>query len=157
MPLGYLVHVFIMRIIVSLIDDIKKYEGFRGFPYMDTTNHVTIGYGRNLENGISMIEADYLLKNDIENCQRQLSSYIWYYTQKQEVRDALVNMCFNLGFEGFMSFKKMILALIKKDYKLAAQEALNSRWASQVGQRALDIATIISHGGDSESGANSTG
>jgi lysozyme len=37
----------------------------------------------------------------------------------------------------------MIAALEKQDYKTAAAEMLNSKWAKQVGQRASRLAQIM--------------
>ncbi len=54
-----------------------------------------------------------------------------------------MNMCFNLGWPRLSSFKKMLAALQVKDYETAAREALNVRWAQQVGGRAQRIAHMI--------------
>lgn len=131
----------------DLKDWIKKCEGFSAHPYLDTVGKVTIGYGRNIDDiGISAEEADYLLNNDIERCIRELSSQQWFIIQPKSVQGALVNMCFNLGLSRLLGFKEMIKALYVKNYTLAASEALNSKWAKQVGQRAKDIAVVIREG-----------
>lgn len=108
---------------------------------------VTIGYGRNIDdNGISPQEGNFLFDNDFDRCQRELSLFPWYANQPQNVQDALMNMCFNLGITRLLGFKKMIAALIDKDYTTAAMEALDSKWAKQVGQRAKDVAVMIRQG-----------
>lgn len=128
----------------GLKDWIKKCEGFRAFPYLDTVGKVTIGYGRNIDDlGISEIEAEFMLDNDIARCQKDLSQYSWYLIQPDNIKMALMNMCFNMGINRLLGFKKMIAALINKDYTNAAIEALDSKWANQVGQRAKDVATMI--------------
>ena len=53
-------------------------------------------------------------------------------------------MCFNLGIVKLLKFEKMIKALEQKNYSQAAKEALHSKWASQVGKRAIDVAVMIS-------------
>ena len=53
-------------------------------------------------------------------------------------------MNFNLGINKLSQFHGMISALEAKNYTLAAQEALNSLWAKQVGDRAKQIAVMIS-------------
>lgn len=126
---------------------IKSYESLRLELYKDTTNKWTIGYGRNIEdNGISKQEADILFENDFARCQHDLSQYVWYVDQPNHIQDALINMCFNLGINKLLGFKKMIMALALKDYTKAAVEALDSKWAQQVGQRAKDIALVIREG-----------
>ncbi len=126
---------------------IKKCEECVLHPYADTVGKLTIGYGRNLDDkGISKKEADYLFDNDFDSCERQLSNYSWYADQPQGVQAALINMCFNLGLPRLKGFKRMIAALEAKNYTLAAQEALNSKWATQVGQRAKDVAVMLREG-----------
>lgn len=131
----------------DLLSWIKSHEGFRAHPYQDTEGFTTIGYGRNLSQlGISHEEAEMLLDNDILRCKQELSPFLWYYGQPPNVRDALVNMCFNLGITKLLGFKRMIAALENKDYTKASIEALDSRWAQQVHQRAVDVATMIREG-----------
>lgn len=128
----------------NLKEWIKKHEGFNSRPYLDTARKLTIGFGRNLsDNGISAEEADFLFNNDIERCKKELSEYNWYVSQPTNAQWALINMCFNLGISRLIEFKKMIAALTVKDYAKAAQEALNSQWSAQVGQRAKDVAVMI--------------
>ena len=55
-------------------------------------------------------------------------------------------MCFNLGLPRLLKFKKMIIALEQGYYDQAADEALDSQWARQVGDRAQRIATAFREG-----------
>ncbi len=129
----------------DLVLMIKKHEGFKNKPYLDTVGKLTIGYGRNLDdNGISRGEADFMILNDINRAIKELENYSWYLVAPLKVKQALIDMNFNLGLSRFLSFRKMIRALIYKDYKEAAREALNSKWASQVGDRAKTIAVMMS-------------
>lgn len=126
---------------------IKKCEKLELHPYLDSVGKLTVGYGRNIEdNGISVEEADFLFENDFARCEKELSECAWYVNQPEGVRGALINMCFNLGLPKLKGFKRMIEALKVKNYTLAAQEALNSKWASQVGNRAKDIAVMLREG-----------
>jgi lysozyme len=126
---------------------IKKCEGFASHPYLDTVGKLTIGYGRNIhDNGISQKEAEYLFDNDFSRCERELAPYPWYVNQPKNVQDALMNMCFNMGIERLLTFRKMILALTIKDYTTAALETLDSKWAIQVGNRAKDVALMMRQG-----------
>ena len=131
----------------SLEDWIKLHEGFKNHYYLDTMGKMSIGYGRNLtDRGISRAEADFMLTNDILMCKQELAAFDWYYGQPPNVKDALVNMCYNLGLTKLLKFKKMIAALAKHDYTQAAIEALDSRWARQVHDRATDIAVMMREG-----------
>ena len=59
---------------------------------------------------------------------------------------ALLNMCFNLGWPRLSGFKEMLLCLQAGSYARAAEEAKDSKWARQVGDRALRIAKLFEEG-----------
>ena len=54
----------------------------------------------------------------------------------EEVKLIIANMAFNLGMTRLKKFKRMFAALNKQDYKGAAKEGLDSKWAKQVYNRA---------------------
>ena len=54
----------------------------------------------------------------------------------EEVQEILVNMMFNMGRPRLSQFKKMNAALCTGDWGTAAVEGRDSRWHSQVGNRA---------------------
>ena len=127
---------------------LELHEGYRQHPYKCTAGKVTIGIGRNLDDvGISPDEARYLLRNDvrvaIDQCNRAFS---WFDDLDQVRKDAIVNMCFNIGITRLKGFKKMLAALSVKDYQKAAEEALDSKWAKQVGRRSEDIVYMLIEG-----------
>jgi len=125
---------------------IKNCEGLNLHTYIDTNGHVTVGWGRNLENGIRLDEAELMFQNDLKQTIHELEQCSWYINQPQGVKNALINMNFNLGITKMLEFKEMITALENKNYSAAAHAALNSLWAKQVHQRAKDIAVAISAG-----------
>ena len=125
-----------------------QHEKYVQFPYSDTTGHLTIGIGRNLtDRGISITEAFYLLDDDILYFSTKLHHFLECFIYLSENRQiALINMCFNLGVQGFLNFKDMISALESHDYERAAQEMLDSKWANQVGERTTTLANIVRTG-----------
>lgn len=125
-----------------------RHEEYRQFPYTDSTGHLTVGIGRNLTNrGISTTEAFQLLDDDIIYFSSKLAHYLDCYNELTEPRQiALIDMCFNLGLQGFLHFKEMIAALNSHDYHRAANEMLDSKWAEQVGERATCLANIVRTG-----------
>lgn len=124
-----------------------KHEGLRLFPYYDTVGKLTIGVGRNLsDKGISKEEAMILLENDIKDCEKDLEKFDWYKELDEVRKIVILDMCFNLGLPKLLSFKKMIQALRNKDYTRAAHEMLDSKWAHQVGNRALELSEIMRTG-----------
>jgi lysozyme len=125
-----------------LEDILIKHEGVRQFCYLDTLGYHTIGVGRNIDRrngkGLSDEEIKLLLKNDIDDCRRELKGYKFYDIQDDVRKDVLVEMCFNLGKAGLMKFKMMLGALSVKDYKTAVREAKRSKWATQIGRDRLN-------------------
>jgi len=137
-----------MTDIAKLEADLIRDEAFRGKPFTDTAGKLTVGYGRNLADvGISPAEALMLLRNDMATAELELDRGLpWWRGLSEPRQRALANMCFNLGLRRLMGFHRMLAALQARDYTLAAKEALDSKWADQVGNRAKRIAALIEEG-----------
>jgi lysozyme len=129
----------------NLIDTLKRHEGLMLKPYRCTANKLTIGYGRNLEaRGITREEAEMLLENDIKLCLAQLKERVSFWDKLPvAVQEVLVNMAFNLGINGLLNFKKTMAMIQRGDYKGASVEMLNSNWARQVGNRAVELSNVM--------------
>ena len=125
----------------SLIEQLKRHEGFKAKPYLCTAGKTTIGYGRNLDDaGVSKDEAEAMLVNDIITATAGAWALFLSYEQLNDARkDVLINMCFNLGRARLSGFKNMIAAVNDGYFDLAAKEMLNSKWAKQVGNRAIEL------------------
>ena len=126
----------------KLAEQLKNHEGLRLKPYTDTVGKLTLGIGRNLEDkGITEQEALFMLNNDVDYFYSKLCQSIGWMKKLDDARqNVLVNMSFNLGIAGLMTFKKMLLACEHGNFKIAATEMLNSKWAEQVGYRANELA-----------------
>ena len=125
-----------------------KHEELKQFPYTDTTGHLTIGIGRNLtDRGISQQEAYFLLDDDINYFVSMLNEQLpWFNDLNANRQVALIDMCFNIGMKSFLEFEHMLYALKRGYYIVASEDMLNSEWAKQVGQRAIELAEIIKTG-----------
>ncbi len=122
---------------------IKKHEGFRKVPYRDTEGILTVGYGRNLEKGLSNQVIDLLFAEDMIYVRRDCVRFEWF-SGLSDVRQAVIeNMIFNLGLTRFINFKKTISYLEAGDYKAAGIEMLDSKWAKQVGPRAIELSNMM--------------
>ncbi len=128
--------------------ELVRDEGLRLKPYKDTVGKLTIGVGRNLDDvGITEEEAGYLLENDIGRAMADLDRNVpWWRSLSDARQRAMINMCFNLGWPRLSQFQNMLAALEAGDYERAAIEALDSRWARQVGSRAARVAAQIMEG-----------
>lgn len=133
----------------DLEEDLKRDEGFRSHPYIDSVGKSTIGYGRNLDDvGISQSEAELLLRKDMGIAFEETREvYPWIKEAPLDVQRGLYNMAFNMGQARLSGFVKMLAALEAKNYSLAAEEALDSKWAEQVGARATRIAELFRNDG----------
>ncbi len=126
---------------------IKKYEGLSLQPYTCPTGHLTIGYGHNLENGISLNVSEQLLQEDIVRAQMDVGENIPWSKKLDEVRQfVLIDMCFNMGIKKLLTFKKMLAALKQGYYDRTSYEMLESYWAVQVGYRARELAEMMKTG-----------
>ncbi len=121
--------------------ELMRDEDVRLKPYRDSVGKLTIGTGRNLDDvGISKDENDYLLDNDIARVERALDVHLPWWGHLDLVRQrVLANMCFNLGPRKLLRFRKTLPLIQQGQYEAAAREMLRSRWAQQVGHRALRL------------------
>lgn len=126
---------------------LELHEGISLKPYTDTTGHLTIGIGKNLDSGITMGQAYRLLDDDIAVCLKELDRYQPGWQRHNDVRqNVLIEMQFNLGAPRLGMFRKMWAALGNLDYNAAAREMLDSRWADQVKDRAVTLAVMMRTG-----------
>ena len=136
--------------IERLRKQITKHEGIEYKLYKCTSDKWTIGVGRNLDDrGISHDTAMQMLDEDIDICINELQQTVSYWDDLPErVQEALVNLCFNMGIKRLMAFKKTFGYLRVGMFAKAADELLDSRYANQVGQRAIDVAHMIREGAE---------
>ena len=134
----------------SLLNRIKaqlvRHEGLRLKPYRCTAGKLTIGIGRNLDDrGISQKEAYAMLERDIMDFEQQLLDEIpETYSGIDEVRQSVIlNMCFNLGMKGLLGFKNPLAFIGAGDWERAANNMLASKWAKQVGMRAIELSELM--------------
>lgn len=134
----------------KLIEMIKEHEGVVPHAYQDSRGYWTIGVGRlidkNLDGGLSDAEIDYLLANDIKRCRAEAEQYPWFNKMNEPRQAVILSMLFNLGKPRFDKFQNMHAALLVGDYTLASHEMLDSRWASQVGRRAIEMSDMMQSG-----------
>ena len=122
-----------------------KHEGLRNFVYRCPSGKQTIGVGRNLEDrGITNAEAMYLLHNDIESVTQQLKDRLyWFENIHEDAQACLIDLCFNCGLGGLLTFTKTLEHIKNENYKAASVTILESKWAKQVGVRSLEISDIL--------------
>nr|BAR28581.1 Phage-related lysozyme (muraminidase) (COG3772) [uncultured Mediterranean phage uvMED] len=123
----------------KVVEMLKRHEGLRTFAYNCSQNKLTIGIGRNLDaNGISEEEAHYLLYNDINKVQKELTKNwgVWR-TFPERARMVCIDMAFQMGITGFMSFRETRKLMELGKWLEASEEVLRSKYAVQTPSRAL--------------------
>lgn len=132
----------------ELIRSVKLHEGFRSNAYQDSVGVWTIGYGTNLQTLTDFPEgfAEFFLKRELVNCAYALSQRGVWKELTQTRREVLIEMAYNLGVKGLNGFRNMWAALDRGDYDKAADEMLDSKWARQVGVRAIRLANRMRKG-----------
>ena len=124
-------------------DLIKKrlidFEGLVLKSYTCPTGYTSVGVGRNLEtNGITEEEAMYLLNNDITNVIKDLDKH-WIAWRKLPItaQYVCIDVVFNMGINTWMSFRMTRSYMELNEWEKAGDELLNSKYAKQVGRRAI--------------------
>jgi lysozyme len=130
---------------VALIAELIRDEGVRLKPYVDTVGKTTIGVGRNLTDvGITRDEAEALLEHDIIRTVAGLNGALPWWTDLDPVRQrVLINMGFNLGIRGLLTFQNTLRAVREGRWQDAHDGMLASKWARQVGARAQRLAEMM--------------
>lgn len=131
-----------------LEEQLIRHEGLKLKPYRCPASKLTIGVGRNLDDvGLQIDEVKLLLRNDIAVATAVCRSSIPNFGRLSDRRRmALIDMAFNLGGSRFRGFVKMRSAVAEEDFELAAREMEQSKWAGQVGQRAVTLAAMMREG-----------
>lgn len=152
----------------ELLDQLVLHEGLELLPYKDSLGIDTIGIGRNLEHrglskkeimhigkdvsdlhewGITKEQAYYLAENDIKIVEKEICKAHPCVLELDEVRQrVLIDMAFNIGVPRLKKFVKMWQAIHDKDFDEASVQMLDSRWAKQVGNRAVRLSNAMKSG-----------
>lgn len=147
-----------------MIDELRRDEGERLKSYRDPLGLWTIGvghlidpthgadpapFGRDLRNGamITAEESAELLSCDIASKMAELDRKLSWWRELDEVRQRVVlNLAFNIGVSGLLTFKNTLAFIRQGDYAGAARNMLASKWATQVHDRANRLAQMMEHG-----------
>ena len=145
--------------IEKLREELKVDEGCINEIYLDHLGYHTFGtghlitdkdkeWGEPVGTPISTKRINECFKNDIEIVFKELDrSLSWWRELPDDIQLVLANMCFNLGITRLKKFKKFLTALSEKNWELAATEMMDSRWATQVKQRAVRLQKRVLKGG----------
>jgi len=145
--------------IERIIERVKQEEGFRPVAYWDRKQW-TYGYGCKAPGEGATItepEAEKLLwRHILVAVGGFVDLFLGVPTPINEVRqECLVDMIFNLGEDGVRKFRNMVREIMDKDpddWTEISQQATESLWYGQVGNRAkrivFELKTGVSQGGE---------
>lgn len=127
--------------VTKLRADLIEDENIELKPYRDSVGKLTIGVGRNLDDdGISKLEAFFLLDNDITDVMSELfHKFPWMNSLNDVRQNVFLNMTFNMGVEKLSEFHLTLAYAQGGHFDMASKEMLNSVWAKQVGDRAVRL------------------
>lgn len=141
-----------------LTAQIQKSEGLRLAAYRCTAGRLTIGFGHNCDTspvpGVSKVgdritreQADDLLSKDLSAVVWEVRKALPWVTSLEAPRQAvLYDMAFNMGTRGLLGFRNTLRFIEAGDYKRAARNMLQSKWADDVGRRADRLADQMATG-----------
>ena len=137
------------------IDKLRKEltfdEGCIDKIYLDHLGYPTFGighlvletdaeYNKDVGTPVSEERIKECFEKDIENVFNDLNRSIpWWKDLPEDLTLVIANMSFNLGITRLLKFKKFLTALEVKNWDNAAVEMMDSRWAKQVGPRAVRL------------------
>jgi Phage lysozyme. len=122
------------RELLALVTDLNEEDGKPWTYGFGFTSKVTPD-GR-----ISRQMAERKLEEHILQMDALLSSKLsWYKDASNVTKSVLINMAFNMGIYGLLSFKNTLKFIAAKNYEQAASNMKLSLWYRQVGSRAKEL------------------
>ena len=135
----------------KLQEELTFDEGCIDKIYLDHLGYPTFGighliletdpeHGQDVDTPVSKERIDECFENDIQNVINDLDrNLVWWRDLPEDLQRVMANMCFNLGITRLLKFKKFLGAMEDRNWDKAAVEMLDSRWAIQVGPRAIRL------------------
>lgn len=135
------------EMMLKLKRGIIAHEEDRARAYLDIYGNITAGMGHNLSarDIAADIRTRWFTEDSTEFYNNWVTHFPWYLHLNEDRQIVLVDFAF-MGWEKVLGFTRMLDALSRHDYEIAASEMLNSEWANQVGKRATDLASGMETG-----------
>ena len=142
----------------KLIEELIMDEGYKYETYHDHLGFLTLGVGhlvldtdpeinKPVGTPVSEERIKECLNNDLDIvCEELDRNMSWWRGLDGARQRVLANMCFNLGYPRLSKFVKFIAAMQKGDWKKASEEMMDSKWATQVGNRAVRLQQMVIQG-----------
>ena len=113
--------------------------------YKDSLGIDTIGYGFAIKD-LELDEdiCDEILLRKLKDLDKKVNKkFGWFIYMPPNIKDVVMEMCYQLGVTGFSKFRKTIAFLQDKQWQEASVEMLDSLWAKQTPNRAKSLSDIV--------------
>jgi lysozyme len=125
----------------SLLESVEKHEGFRESPYDDHLGNTTFGHGLTW---ISKNESLMVMHMRLRDIQEDLANSLNFWSiLPHSVKDCVTEMSYQMGTVGVLRFENMMHALARSEWSEAADHGMDSKWALQTPERAVEMMTIL--------------
>jgi lysozyme len=136
--------------------ELRRDEGVRYVPYLDSRGFKTAGVGHLLSGAplpagwsypLTDAQVNQWLDQDIASALYALDRKLPWWRSMDEVRQrTLANMAFNLGITKLLGFKHALASMQAGDYPAAAAGMRASSWYGQVKDRAVRLCEAMETG-----------
>jgi lysozyme len=132
-------------------------EGFRAFPYDDATGlrvkapegNVSIGFGYNLDAGMTLADAMYLCSARVSRIKDTISANAWYSGANAARQSVFLDIAFNQGVNGLLKYPHMLSCATEGDWAgAAAQCTVSPSEPEGLQDRYRALAAILGSGTD---------
>lgn len=110
----------------AALSRLQTEEGFRANSYRDTRGFLTIGYGFNVDAGITQAAAAALLSAQANEVHVKLMAYAWYAGLDSIRQSVCLDIAFNGGIGDLLHYPHMISAIQESDWETAAAECASN-------------------------------
>ena len=133
-------------------------EGDRLVAYLESLGILTVGRGHNCVarpvdgvnqagDTITQEQDDALFADDVKDACVQLDNNLpWWSALDDDRQNVMLDMCFNMGIQTLMTFTNTLAHIEAGEYDEAADGMAASRWAKQVGNRAVFLENAMRTG-----------
>ena len=131
----------------NLKSRIKKNEGYSNKPYKDQLGFYTIGYGHLIKKKEDTYFYKTFSKKYFENIfeldfKKSVEDYYKKFNKKkhkQNEKELLIEMIYQLGIKNVVKFKRLHLNLEKKQKYMVCLEMIDSLWYKQTPKRVENL------------------
>ncbi len=135
--------------------ELTQEEGDRLTAYLDSLGILSVGIGHNCiaqpvvgvnapGDTITAEHEHNIFLSDCDEAIKELDAHLPWWSQLDDVRqNVLLDMCFNMGIKSLLTFHNTLAAIEAGEYEIAVKGMRSSRWAVQVGKRAVRLEQMM--------------